>query len=255
MNNIYLYDGSFNSLLILVCNLLYKNIVPKDIKSEEDYINNLIDTPAYLRLENEKELYDALKKKLTMNIFNTLYYVYLSSDEKRELVIYYFVKNALKYNNMIFGRRNLNCVNKALRLSKNVSREAHKLKGFLRFKLMKNNFYYGEFNSTNNVISLLAMHFKSRFMNEYFLIKDVKRQIYAFYDKENIIFLNKEDIIKLELDKDVSEDKVEELWKMFFKTIAIKERENKKVQMNFMPKKYWNYIIEMEEENESSDKK
>lgn len=255
MNNIYLYDGSFNSLIILVCNLLYKNIVPKDIKSEKDYIPNLIDTPAYLNLENEKELFEALKKRLTLNIFKTLYYVYLSSDEERELVIYYFIKNALKYNNQIFGRRNLNCVNKALKLSKNVSREAHKLKGFLRFKLMKNGFYYAEVSTTNNVIGLLSVHFKNRFMNEYFLIKDVKREIYAFYDKENIIFLDKEDIIKLELDKDIKEEKIEDLWKTFFKTIAIKERENKKVQMNFMPKKYWNYIIEMEEEYEMCDKK
>lgn len=34
----------------------------------------------------------------------------------------------------------------------------------------------------------------------------------------------------------------------FFKTIGINERKNKKVQINFMPKKYWEYIIEMEDE-------
>ena len=38
----------------------------------------------------------------------------------------------------------------------------------------------------------------------------------------------------------------QELWKSFFKTIGINERKNKKVQINFMPKKYWEYIIEME---------
>lgn len=35
---------------------------------------------------------------------------------------------------------------------------------------------------------------------------------------------------------------------LFFKTIGINERKNKKVQINFMPKKYWEYIIEMEDE-------
>ena len=40
----------------------------------------------------------------------------------------------------------------------------------------------------------------------------------------------------------------QELWKSFFKTIGINERKNKKVQINFMPKKYWEYIIEMEDE-------
>ena len=34
------------------------------------------------------------------------------------------------------------------------------------------------------------------------------------------------------------------LWKMFFKTIAIKERKNARCQMQFMPKKYWQDLIE-----------
>ena len=38
-----------------------------------------------------------------------------------------------------------------------------------------------------------------------------------------------------------------------FKTIAIKERENKKCQMSFMPKKYWHNIIEMEDYNAKSN--
>ena len=41
---------------------------------------------------------------------------------------------------------------------------------------------------------------------------------------------------------------MEELWKSFFKTVAIKERLNKKCQQNFMPKKYWKNILEMEDE-------
>ena len=40
------------------------------------------------------------------------------------------------------------------------------------------------------------------------------------------------------------------LWKNYFQTIAIKERENLKLQMKFVPKKYWKYITEMESKNE-----
>ena len=48
--------------------------------------------------------------------------------------------------------------------------------------------------------------------------------------------------------------KDEKLWKEFFNTIGIKERKNLKCQKNFMPKKYWKNIIEMEKENERSSK-
>ena len=64
----------------------------------------------------------------------TIYYVYLSNDEHKELIIYYFLLNALKYQDKIFTMRNLKCVNSALKLAKHVSNECHKLKGFIRFK-------------------------------------------------------------------------------------------------------------------------
>ena len=40
------------------------------------------------------------------------------------------------------------------------------------------------------------------------------------------------------------EQKYQQLWKLFFKTIAIQERKNARCQMQFMPKKYWQDLIE-----------
>jgi probable DNA metabolism protein len=144
--------------------------------------------------------------------------------------------------------KNLNCVNRTLKYSHQVSHEAHKLKGFLRFKKMKNHFYYGVINPTNNVLEIIAVHFSKRMKNEAFIIKDDNRKIHALYDKKQIIYLKDKDIIKLNLELDKDEIVFEELWKSFFKTIAINERKNLKTQMNFMPKKYWDYILEMENE-------
>jgi probable DNA metabolism protein len=39
-----------------------------------------------------------------------------------------------------------------------------------------------------------------------------------------------------------------DLWKKFYKTIAIKERENLKLRQNLMPKRYWENLTEMEQE-------
>ena len=91
--------------------------------------------------------------------------------------------------------------------------------------------------------------------NESFLIKDKKRNIYALKDGKKIYYLNDKDIEKLNINLSDNEKDIEQLWKTFFKTIAIKERKNKKAQMNFMPKRYWKDMIEMEEEYENSDKR
>lgn len=246
MNNIYLYDGSFDSLLSLIFNLIHNNIKVFDIKAENDYELNLLDN--FIHLKQDDKIINFYKRKISYQIIQAAYLVYLSNDVRKELIIYYFLKNALIYKNEIFHHKNLNCVLHAIRIIKYVKSEAHKLKGFLRFKLIKNNIYYAQMSPTNNVLSILALHFKKRFINEYFLIEDVGRNIFAFYDKNNIIYLNKENINNLDLNIGEKELETEDLWKSFFKTIGIKERKNYKVQRNFMPKKYWNYIIEMEDE-------
>lgn len=245
MNNVYLYDNSFESLLHLISKLILLKNNPDNIKNKISYEPNLIDNIIDLELKDISEL-DIFLNNFSLEIIHTIYYVYLSENENKELIIYYFLKNALKYHNEIYLHRNLKCVNMAINISNYVGREAHKLKGFLRFKLLKNNFYYAEINPTNNVIEILANHFKKRLKGEYWLIKDKLRNIYALYDKNKIYYLSDKEIVNLNLELNNEEEKFEDLWKNFFETIAIKERQNLKVQRNFMPKKYWNYILEME---------
>ena len=61
------------------------------------------------------------------------------------------------------------------------------------------------------------------------------------------MYLNDEDIKELNLNINDNELEIESLWKSFFNTIGIKERKNYKTQRNFMPKRYWKYMIEMED--------
>ena len=248
MNNIYIYDGSFISLMSLIVVLINLKKEPVNIISEKNYIPNLLDEVVNLKINNKKEKIKYLLSKTSKKIIITCYYSYLSTNNNKEMLIYDFIKNALVYKDTIFYRRNINSVNEILKMRKRVSRESHSLKGFLRFKKMKNDFYYAKINPTNNVIYLITNHFKERLKNEYFVINDVNRSIYAFYDKNKVTYANKEDIIKLNLNIDKEEENIEDLWISFFKTISIKERSNLKCQMNHMPKKYWDYIIEMEVE-------
>ena len=48
MNNVYLYDGTFKSLLGLI-NIL--KVKPKDIKNIDNYIPNLFEEPIYLKID------------------------------------------------------------------------------------------------------------------------------------------------------------------------------------------------------------
>ena len=244
MNKAYLYDGSFPSLLNLINKLLELNSRPLNIYKEEDYQPSLLEEAVKLEL---KDAFDINKIKVSKNILKTVYYVYLSNESNKELIIYYFLLNAIKYQDKIFTMRNLKCVNSALKLAKHVSNECHKLKGFVRFKEMNNHVLYAEIAPVSDVLELLSRHFAKRLTNEYWIIKDVGRNLYSIYDTKKYYIISGENINIKEIKMSIEEQEVENLWLAFFKTIGIEARKNKRCQMNFMPKKYWKYIIEMED--------
>ena len=249
-NKIYLYDGNFSTLMDLITKLLAFKTKPLNICNQNNYLPSLLDETIELKLDNN---FDISKIKVTKKILKTIYYVYLSTDEHKELIIYYFLLNALKYQDKIFTMRNLKCVNSTLKIAKYVSNENHKLKGFLRFQELENHILYAEISPTNNVLELLSIHFMKRLKNEYWIIKDVGRNTYSFYDKQKYYIIADENINLKTLGAIEKEKEVENLWVTFFNTIGIKERKNTRCQMNFMPKKYWKYIIEMEGAYEKSN--
>ena len=248
MNKVYLYDGEFSSLLALIVELMKLKIVPDDIQVENMYQPNLLEEAVYLEVKEQKENIYKLRKVLPQKILGRIYYVYLSNEKGKEKIIYSFIKYAIYYQEKVFYYRRIDCINEVLMISHRVSNEAHKLKGFLRFQRMKSGYFYAEFSSTNFVLPILVKHFQERLKEEDWIIKDEKRNCYALYYHQKVYYLQQEDIVKLNLETSREEDFVEDLWKTFFKTIAIKERENKKCQQNFMPKKYWKNMLEMENE-------
>jgi len=252
MNNIYIYKNNFISLLNLIKLLINNNIKPNNIK-DEYYNPTLLDNIITLTIENNELIINEYISNIGKNIFNIIYYVYLSNDLNKELVIFYFYKNALKYKNNILNMRNLKCVNYALKISKYVSRESHKFKGFTRFKELNNNVLYAEIEPTNNIIFLLSKHFKNRLKNEYWIINDKKRNIISLYNRNNFYILDGIDYKLINIKYSTNEELFQNLWKSFYKTIGIESRKNDRCRMNFMPKKYWKYIIEMDDVYEKSN--
>ena len=102
---------------------------------------------------------------------------------------------------------------------------------------------YEKINPDNDILELLSIHFAKRLKNEYWIIEDEGRKIVSIYNKDKFYIIDRCDI-KLNLDN--TDNVWEDLWIVFFKTIGIKSRENKRCQMSFMPKKYWQNIVEME---------
>lgn len=240
--NIYVYDGSFNNLLVLIKYLFQNGIFPLDIKST-DYNFSLLDNPINLNLANNNDIIMEFIKKTNIYFFNTCFNIYLSNDNNKEIILFKFFLCFIKYGNNTFYMRKFDSINKALKIDQYVRRESHKFKGFVRFKELKNGILYAEISPENNIIFILAKHFKQRLKKEKWIIKDVKRNIVCYYDGHFNFYDG--NILNISLDLNINENEYVDMWKSFYDTIGIKERKNERCRMNFMPKKYWKYIIEM----------
>ena len=248
MSNIYIYND-YLQLLNLISFLTKNNTKPDNIKNI-NYYPNLFDNIIKLRININNDIINEIINDIGINNYSILYKVSLSNNDNKELIMYYFYKNALKYKKNIIYMRNLKCVDKALKISKYVGFEAHKFKGFVRFKELKNNILYATIEPTNNILELVSIHFKNRLKNEYFIIEDKKRKLISLYDKKDLIIINSDNFKLNSTELSNRELNIEKLWINFYNTIGIESRKNDRCRMNFMPKKYWKYIIEMENDYE-----
>ncbi len=248
-DDIYIYQDTFLSLLCLCKKLIELRVKPVMIKNTE-YPPNLLNNIISLELNGEENIIDYFLKYISKSIIKTCYYVFLSNDENKELVIFYFIVNTIKYPGNIYYMRNLKCVDSALRISKRVSHEVHRFKGFIRFRELDKEILYAEFEPCNDILYLLSIHFSKRLKNENWIINDKKRKLLSVYDKKKFNIIENTNIRDIKLAK--NEEYFEKLWKDFYNTIGIEERKNERCRMNFMPKKYWKNILEMEQDNEKN---
>ena len=246
-SKIYIYNDNFLSLLALIIKLAQKRIIPTNIKPT-DYNVSLFDELFEMNLPETEASITYIINKIGYNNFSIIFKLYLSNSEDKELNIYYYFLYSLKYKEKTIYMKNNKWILNAVKSSSYVSRENHKFKGFTRFKKMENDIYYAEINPTNNILSLLSDHFKKRLSTEYWIIKDVNRKIYSIYDKKNLYIVDEKEFRIKDFKESSDEQDFVELWKEFYKTIGISSRENNRCRMNFMPKKYWKYIVEVSDE-------
>ena len=129
-----------------------------------------------------------------------------------------------------------------LRAVRHLNGEVHQYKGFVRFSDL-GGVLGGEIEPKNRVLPLLRRHFCDRYRNERFFLYDRTHQEALFYAEGRSAVRPLEHFQMAPPDE--AEARYRLLWKRFYDTIAIRERENPRCRMNHMPKKYWKNMVEM----------
>ena len=241
MSNYY-YDGSFDGLLTVIY-MAYndrKSSILRVSSKTEQLILALDDIHVITDFYKARRVEKSICEKLSQNFLNNIRTCFLSNDKNKDTIIIRTVYKALKQGEEILNSLDEHAfyMNK---LIKQVLNERHKYLGLLRFKEMKDGTMFSTIEPKNNVLPILISHFKNRMKREKFTIFDKGRKMIAYYDRNKVeIFF----VESLEIEWSDEEIEYSKLWKTFHKSISIKERENKKLQQNNLPKYYWKHLVE-----------
>lgn len=253
---LYLHDGSFEGLLHAVAAAVKSYAPVHAVCSEKSHVPSLFDRLNCIETnpEQAQRLLDYLRN-LDSQAARFAVNGYLSEDDAVGMHLYHFVRLCLQRGAAAVHLHSNDSVRYLNDTCRKVGFEAHRLKGLLRFSVLENGLQYAPFESDHNVIGFCALHFQKRLAGRKWILHDIGRDIALHWDGETLqpVTMEPEFTQYVLRNKEIpdqhmtdSEQHYRKLWRSFHTSIAIAGRKNRRLQRQLMPKRYWNYLTEME---------
>lgn len=234
------YDGSFEGFLTLVHDYYYKSLQITQISKK--FSGMLFDEIEILTDERKaQKVLKAIKNKLLTKDFNTIKNIFLCDTKEFETHLLSYIilgfKNAKNLKNI--NHPSVFFINE---LEKEYFRVVHRMKGFIRFEEVEDGTLYTKIDTKFNILYYLGKHFINRLGSCEFIIHDIKREYAFVHSKEQTQILHVDSYEKPTYSKD--EEHFQRLWKVFFQSVTIQSRENKKLQQQLVPLIYREHMSE-----------
>jgi len=236
---VMLFDGSMEGLLMAVYHVYVDKEEPI-LYREKDYERNLIDEPVTLTFDEEhfQRVKRSMEEKFDVETLTLISYALNHRDPSSPTFVLRYIircfqnpKNAHNYQDAL--------IMKVTKLSRQVSLESHRFKGFVRFSLV-GAVYMARIDPDHDILPFIAPHFSERYGDMNFIIYDAHRQE-AVLSREGQWTVKKDIVLDEKL---LLEDASIERWKQYFTHITIASRRNPKAQKRSMPGRYWENLPE-----------
>ena len=245
MEVIYRYDGSFEGFLCCVFDSYVNRERPSEFQDEAHLVQSLFparwvgtDLRHAQRILVSLEKIDPWAKELVAKGF-------LTCAPEKERRLYDFIRLAYRAGPAVVRDLTDPRVAPLHTALLHLWKEAHLFQGFVRFS-DQGGVLCGRITPKNRVLPLLRPHFCARFSRERFLLYDRTHQEALLYQPRQWAILPLEEF---HLEGPGQEERdYRQLWRRFYDTIAIRERENPRCRMTHMPKRYWDDMTEFQTE-------
>ena len=253
---IFTYDKTFDGLLSCVFFAYEQKKFPDFILSESDQKPLFVDEQYRIITEKEKSLrvWKALEKKLSKIAQNMMLSVWLSELPETEMLLFRYIRKNIDHPEGIEMNFGDDDVLRIKEIAQKVAKEAEQLRQFVRFQETADGIYFAPVSPRYDVLSLIVSHFQSRYAGQPWIIYDTNRNTGLYYDTRSVVEVSfsQKDLSDLRLgvldEEKLSSDETffQQMWKEYFKSTTIKDRNNLKLQRQNRPRRYWRYLTEMQ---------
>jgi probable DNA metabolism protein len=241
---LYLYDGGFQGLLAVLQVLRESGSEPADIRPHGEALQeSLLDETMRVEVDAGRaevmagEICGLISRAALRHAFRA----FLSEEEGVEYHVYRYLWLGWEMGadvDACLGDEHVHAVHG---MSRRTGLEAHRMKGLLRFRQLEEGLYYAPMRTRCDVLCLVARHFLGRLFCQDWMIHDLGRAQAAVCRGGELSFVS---LPEFDPRLGVGEELCQEMWRDYFRTIAVSERRNSRVQKNFMPTRYWHLLIE-----------
>ncbi len=223
----------------------HKNV---KLELEGDYNYELFAEYRQAEITEEKvrKVVRSIRQKISEDAYRFVYRAALSGEPGKADVIYRFLIYGFHLGRPVLDSIQIPEIHELFRLNRAVANEAHLLTEFMRFSQLPERVLFGVIGPKNDVTALLMPHFSDRLRGERFIIYDEKRKKAGIHTEgTNWYLLEGEEAASLgQLTGRTDAGEYAQLWKVFFQSISIKERENYVCQRSHLPLRFRAYMTE-----------
>ncbi len=245
-NICYQYDGSLDGLLCCVFAAFEQKALPRRIVKSGEVQLSLDDALEVIEtnLERALRVEEGIRRRIGPEALELVHLCARSIDPDAVRIAIRYVELGFAVGPRIDQRLTDPAVLDMNRITRAVTWESYRWRQFARFSALEGGIYIADIHPENDVLTLLVPHFVERFGIQPFIIHDENRLVAAVWDTKEWRLV---DSAHMHLPARACDDAAyQALWKAFYHAIGIKQRENPKLRRNFMPKKYWKNMTEMQ---------
>lgn len=251
---IFVYDGTYPGFLTAVYDIYYygtsclESIRPAGGETALFGEEKTVETN-FIKAE---KVISAFEKRCGRQAVRLVYRAFLSDEAGMEMKIFEFLRQGFRQGRKLYIFSKEDWYRDLCDMSRAVGNEAEKFRGILRFSQLQEGTLYAVIHPTHNILPVLAVHFRDRLGSLDWIIYDGNRKEAAVYGKGRTEILSVPEIRKDPAFSSEEED-FRSLWRRYYRHMGIEERNNPDCRRNYLPKKYWADLVEMEDPFNRSD--